>query len=48
MTVVSASGAEPEVSRAGSWDRKIDMKWGEQGQTRTHIGKLGSQRDEGD
>lgn len=46
MTVVSASGAEPEV-RAGSREGKMDVKWGEKGQMRTYMDKLGAQKDEG-
>ena len=35
MAVASASGTGPEVSRADSWEGKIDRKQEEQGQTGT-------------
>ena len=38
MAVASASGTGPEVSRADSWEGKMDRKQGEQGQTGTFKG----------
>lgn len=38
--VASASGVGHEVIRAGNQGRKMDMEWGEQGQTGTHEDNL--------